>query len=59
MQSHQTADMAIDDSDMENSKKTSLDHKKWLKWATLGLVSLINATPRFLCMLAANMPSRY
>ncbi|OZS43932.1 maltose ABC transporter permease MalF [Photobacterium sanguinicancri] len=42
MQSHQTADMAIDASDMENSKKTSLDHKKWLKWASLGLVSLIN-----------------
>ncbi|OAN11149.1 maltose transporter [Photobacterium jeanii] len=42
MQSHQAADMAIDASDMENSTKTTLNHKKWLKWASLGLVSLIN-----------------
>lgn len=43
MQSHQAASMAGGNVDMaSNSMTTSLDYRKWLKWASLGLVSLIN-----------------
>lgn len=43
MQSHQAASVAIGNADMASkSMTTSLDYRKWLKWASLGLVSLMN-----------------
>ncbi|MBC7002364.1 maltose ABC transporter permease MalF [Photobacterium sp. BZF1] len=44
MQSHQVADMSVANADMANKPKPKLSSSKaaFLKWASLGLVSLIN-----------------